>query len=291
LKPLWKGFLFVTLALLASFLIWGGALYSIGYFDAESEEYVRTVEVGSAKELTVDNDFGFATVRAEDRSDIQIEVYKWTLFGREELDKADIDITTGTVIRVAVDSEDGASLVIIDLTIEVPMTLNVTEVRTEAGRAEVVGTAGKLSISCSAGNVKVIDVGRVEYAKSTTGWVYMRSCGDITRVQTGTGAIDVLDGGTLVEASTDTGSVVVHVKDIPPDGTRIATETAPVVLYVDRNVTADFNMRTDTGRIEITGMEHVFTNSEETHKAGRINGGGPLIELTTVTGDIALRGE
>lgn len=106
--------------------------------------------------------------------------------------------------------------------------------------------------------------------------------GDVT-ARTGSGSIELknLSGGVKA----DTGSGDIKLSGQPKADWRVRTGSGGVELWADRSA---FTLDASTGSGDIkTDREMVVQGSiEKHHISGKINGGGPLVRISTGSGDI-----
>jgi DUF4097 and DUF4098 domain-containing protein YvlB len=95
-----------------------------------------------------------------------------------------------------------------------------------------------------------------------------------------------------VEASTTNGGVDVDVDRVHPDGIRLETTNGGVRLTLPQSARADVKAEVTNGGID-TGTLAIEKTGETTrrHLEGRLNGGGPRIDLETTNGGIKIAGK
>jgi hypothetical protein len=134
-----------------------------------------------------------------------------------------------------------------------------------------VPAGASVKVTNTNGRVSVTDISGPVEARTTNGGVTARG----------------LKG--RVEASTTNGGVDVEVDQVHPDGIRLETTNGGVRLTLPQSAKADVRAEVTNGGID-TGtlaIEKVGEASRR-HLEGRLNGGGPRIDLETTNGGIRI---
>ncbi len=96
-----------------------------------------------------------------------------------------------------------------------------------------------------------------------------------------------LDGGDLVQFGTTNGGIKVQVAKVPVNGIRLDTTNGSIDLQVPADARADISARWVNGDFETSGV-NPQGEKDRRHYQGKLNGGGPHIELNTTNGRIRI---
>jgi len=137
-----------------------------------------------------------------------------------------------------------------------------------------VPAGASVNVTNTNGRVSVADISGPVEARTTNGGVTARG----------------LKG--RVEASTTNGGVDVDVDQVHPDGIRLETTNGGVRLTLPNSAKADVKAEVTNGGID-TGTLEIEKTGQATrrHLEGRLNGGGPRIDLETTNGGIKIAGK
>jgi len=94
-----------------------------------------------------------------------------------------------------------------------------------------------------------------------------------------------------VTASTTNGRLEIEVAQVAGGGVRLETTNGSIELRLPRSAKADVRARAVNGGVRTSDLE-VESSGEPARRRveGRLNGGGPLIQISTVNGGITLIG-
>ncbi len=93
--------------------------------------------------------------------------------------------------------------------------------------------------------------------------------------------------GTIVQVGTTNGSIKVQVARVPSEGIRLDTTNGNIDLQVPADAKADIAARWVNGDFETNGVNPDGTKDRRRYD-GKLNGGGPRIEMNTTNGRIRL---
>ena len=127
---------------------------------------------------------------------------------------------------------------------------------------------------------------------NTNGRVSVRDISGPVEARTTNGGVTARGLTGRVEASTTNGGVDVDVDRVHPDGIRLETTNGGVRLTLPQSARADVKAEVTNGGID-TGTLEIEKVGEATrrHLEGRLNGGGPRIDLETTNGGIKISGK
>ncbi len=195
--------------------------------------------------------------------------------------KGKINASTGGGDIVMVSSQEGAIL------------------EAGGGNIEVKQCAGKLRISTGGGNIDVGDAGGAVEVETGGGSIRVGSAKGLVRAETGAGRIE-LNGITSARAQTGTGGIVAKfvAADSAHEDSVLETAMGDVTVYLEPSLNLNVRASIDLANghnihsdfPEIRVMSEGGQWGPRTITAdGKLNGGGPLLKVSTTTGDISFR--
>ena len=94
-----------------------------------------------------------------------------------------------------------------------------------------------------------------------------------------------------VSAESTNGGIDLSIASLGKDGVRASTTNGGIGVDVPADIKADVSVRVTNGGIGVDNLQVETTEQNRRHLEGRINGGGPRIELSTTNGGIHLTGK
>ena len=232
----------------------------------------ETMAAEDVDTLRVDGDAGEITVLGSDREDIDIDVKRQSSSIRTDLETLELrsERTNGTLeLRSEWTGSEGwlRNRPSMNLEIDAPREMALEAVRASVGRVTVRDMAGDLRVDASTGRVDVADVDGGVGASTSTGRVEIR---DVER---------------LDDVSTNTGRVEADVPAIDGD-TTVSTTTGRIEAAIDPDLDAELRVQTNTGGVEVSGLELTDETRGDDVVTGTLGDGGPMLRLETNTGRI-----
>ncbi|MDX2111946.1 MAG: DUF4097 family beta strand repeat-containing protein [Verrucomicrobiota bacterium] len=209
------------------------------------------------------------------------------------------------------------------VTLKVPATYNL-DVRCTSGDVKATGIQGNHNLTSTSGKVSTLKCAGDHNLKTTSGDIQMNDCtGDFTVQSTSgtvglkncpgkhtlssvSGDIRVRDGHGALQLKSTSGEILVEntpgahhaksssgdIKLLIPGGldtpTTVSSTSGDVVVKVPASSLASIALKTVSGNL--TSDFAITSESVDSRKnqiKGTINGGGSLIEITTVSGDVS----
>ena len=195
--------------------------------------------------------------------------------------KGSLNATTGGGDVVLVSSQGGAVL------------------ETGGGNVQVQQCGGKLRASTGGGNIEIGDVVGPMELETGGGSIRVASSKAFVRAETGAGRIE-LNGVPGAKAETGSGTIVVRFVAMAGanEASTMETGAGDVIVYLDPamhiSVRASIDMAnghtisSDFAEIKVT-TEGGEWGPQAVSAQGGLNGGGPMIKLTTASGNIQIR--
>jgi DUF4097 and DUF4098 domain-containing protein YvlB len=170
---------------------------------------------------------------------------------------------------------------------------------TGGGSIQVERCAGRVKASTGGGSIELGDIGGAVEMETGGGSIRLSSAKGPVRAQTGGGSIE-LNGVPSARAETGGGGIVA--KFVPSNGERhdsqLETSAGDITVYLDPNVNISVrasidvanghNIRSDFPDIRVSSEGGDYGPKTVTAE-GSLNGGGPVLKVSTTTGDISFR--
>lgn len=119
------------------------------------------------------------------------------------------------------------------------------------------------------------------------GAVHLSGLGGPVKVQTSNGEITGEQLAGALDAATTNGAIKVHVAAVQEDGIRLDTTNGGIDLRMPATAKATISARWSHGGFEANGLKPEG-ELERRRYNGKLNGGGPRIELATTNGGIRI---
>ena len=175
-----------------------------------------------------------------------------------------------------------------------------TVLESGAGDIQVKQVGGDLKISTGGGNIEVDSASGPIEVETVGGSIRIGSAKGLVRAETGAGGID-LNGIFAVHAETGSGGISAHFVVLPGGGhadSVLETSNGDIIVYLPVNFRARIR-----AAIEAANGQKIYSDFPEIPvrmdsnvdwpqtitAEGNLNGGGPIIKVQTVSGNIYFR--
>lgn len=165
-------------------------------------------------------------------------------------------------------------------------------ISTSGGDVKVSDLIGVLKASTSGGDIVLSSITGKIYASTSGGDVKVNTVSGVTEVSTSGGDVNVRNAKGYVDASTSGGDIHVDIRK-ECDGVKASTSGGDLVINIPAATGVNLDARTTGGRVSLTDdLEVGFKGTKKKDKVdGKINGGGPEVNLRTSGGDIRISGQ
>jgi len=166
------------------------------------------------------------------------------------------------------------------------------EAETISGEIELVEIEGDVNLSSLSGDLSLNQVKGNILLKSTSGKLHMSSVEGTIRGYTASGKIVMRKIRGVVELiETASGDIQAELLEVADDwlGMIFDSATGDIEVSLPRDLGANLGIKTVSGRISCDFTIFTRGQFEPGTLGGPINGGGPLLEIETTSGDIFLR--
>lgn len=167
------------------------------------------------------------------------------------------------------------------------------KLRTSGGDINLARIDGEVEGSTSGGDIRLVE-GTAKVKLSTSGGdIQVEKSGGETDVSTSGGDIKIKSVVGRVRASTSGGDI--HAKIVGPvsGDCSLTTSGGEVVVSVDAQAAFDLKAHTSGGDVDAAGLTITITGGGvgKNRLQGKVNGGGPQLNLGSSGGDIRIRAE
>lgn len=262
------------------------AMAGINFLYEEQEEFRETYTVDPGTRLEVHNANGEITVSTWNKNVVEVYALKKTRYGKDELKKVNIDVSTDDKITVRTEYLEKNARVSVEYTIHVPSNVEIDRLETSNGEITLTGTKGDARLITSNGEIYVKDVtGSVE-AETSNGEIIIEGTTAAVSAVTSNGEITIKRAKSIVEAVTSNGNIEAEILHIPDKGSTIETSNGSIKLYLKDGLDADMRLTTSLGSVSVHDIDLLVSNQSKTYLKGKIGNGGALIKATTSLGEI-----
>lgn len=234
----------------------------------KTEKVERLFSVPAGTDLAISNVNGSITVTSWDRPQIRLIAEK----------------------RVRAGSDSAASQGLAQLKIEIEHSRNTLSIRTRHPRRNN-GFLEWLSGSNVDASVKydlVVPRNLNASLETVNGRVNVNGVNGKLDIETVNGKIAIAASGGAVEASTVNGGISAELLNVLPGAMSLSTVNGGVDLALPSSVRANVDVRTVNGGIS-SELPLTAMTSGKRQLSGRINGGGPALEIRTTNGGVRIR--
>jgi hypothetical protein len=163
--------------------------------------------------------------------------------------------------------------------------------RTSGGSISVAGCKGDVDVKTSGGGVSLGDIDGNTSAHTSGGSINAKKLNGKAVVKTSGGSIEVADIKGSIEAGTSGGSVAAAISEQPSGDCRIYTSGGGIKVTLAEKIAVDVDAKTSGGRVvtDLPVTTSVPAEPKSNHLQGKVNGGGPALQLQTSGGSIHLK--
>lgn len=243
-------------------LVLGGCDMSLGNLTGRaSDEWTRSYPLTAGGELRIGNGNGSIEVEAVDGSTVEVRAER--------------------IAKAATDT--GAQELLPRITIKEDVKPDRVSIETERMSGIMVGASFEVRYHVRAPKNAAVDL------TNTNGAVLVSGSSGRVSAKTTNGSVTTKNLTGAVEARTTNGSVNVDVASVGSGKIALRTTNGSVTLRLPDDAKADVLATWTNGGINVSNVKIDVTERSRRRFEGRMNGGGPLIELQTTNGGIRIR--
>ena len=219
--------------------------------------------------LDVDNQNGNITILNWDEKYIDITATKKSHSSEEALKDITVALegTHGCKVKTTIPEGIRGS---VSYLIKVPRRAHLRRIQTTNGGIYIRNTRGEIE------------------ATTTNGMIDVRHVMGTLKAITTNGAIEVTDVDTILELGTTNGHIAAEILTLDND-LNIHTTNALLKVRINPKLNALIKGATSNAEISVKGLSLHTENSDKNHFQGRLNKGGPTLQLTTSNASIKIQ--
>lgn len=171
-------------------------------------------------------------------------------------------------------------------------TRGTARLRTSNGRITITGVTGNVEAGTSNGSVHLADCRGSAVLRTSNGSIRASGVRDRFEATTSNGSIKAgITGGSSdepIEVRTSNGSITLTLREQPATDIIATTSNASITVRAPESLAARVKLSTSNGSVKTDFQVLVSGTQKKTRLNGTINGGGPLVKLTSSNGNIRL---
>ncbi len=161
--------------------------------------------------------------------------------------------------------------------------------KTAGGNVALAGATEAADLRTSGGSIDAGEVQGSLVAQTSGGSIIIRHARGNAVAKTSGGNITIDDVGGTIDASTSGGSVSARFAIQPKGNCSLRSSGGSIRADLSGTLAVDLDAKTSGGRV-ITDLPVTVRGEQKSHHLqGKINGGGPVLELKTSAGNVHLR--
>jgi hypothetical protein len=243
-------------------LVLGGCDMSLGNLTGRAtDEWTRSYPLTAGGEIRIGNGNGSIEVEAVEGSTVEVRAER--------------------IAKAATDT--GAQELLPRITIKEDIKPDRVSIETERMGGIMVGANFEVRYHVRAPKSASVDL------TNTNGTVVVSGSAGRVAAKTTNGSVTTKNLTGAVEARTTNGSVNVDVASVGSGRIALRTTNGSVTLRLPDDAKADVLATWTNGGINVSNVKIDVTERSRRRFEGRLNGGGPLIELQTTNGGIRIR--
>jgi hypothetical protein len=276
------------------------------------EDFQHSYEMSPGGRVSVESFNGSIEVTGWDREEVEITGTKYAS-KQAVLDALEVDIVrTGDSIHVrAVRPSGRRGNMGVKFVVHAPRTVDLdrlessngsvtvraidgnARLKTSNGRITVAGLSGDLEATTSNGAVKLEDTEGSAVVKTSNGAINAEHVRGHFSAKSSNGSITAVVGGQdesgrPIELHSSNGGIKLTLEEQPASEVIASTSNASITVYAPPSLQAELKASTSNASIRTDFEVTVQGTQKKTRLNGKINGGGPLLDLGSSNGGIKL---
>ena len=275
----------------------------------EDFEFTRPLNPGGR--LAVENSNGSIEIQVWDEDEAQIRGVKFAS-SKKLLDLIEIDVAgSGDFVRVRTVKPSGrfGSMgarytirvphgAVLDPLITTNGTITVTgdvggvRARTSNGRVKIAGASGDVEIQTSNGSITCTEIEGDARLSTSNGAIRVDGLKGRLRAKTSNGSVKARiepgPGPEPIEIRTSNGAISLTLQAPPAADVIVTTSNASITVRAPESLRARLRLRSTNGAVSADFEVAGAGERSKRRLEGLVNGGGPLVELTTTNGTVRL---
>lgn len=161
--------------------------------------------------------------------------------------------------------------------------------QTAGGSIDIDGATGTVDANTAGGSIKVGESGGRVNVHTSGGSIHVDGVRNGLEAKTAGGSINLRHVGGIVKAQTSGGSISAEFSDAPTGACSLQTSAGGIDVALDPSWALDLDAQTSAGGVDTQIPVTIEGQQHRSALRGKINGGGPRLELKTSAGRIEIR--
>jgi DUF4097 and DUF4098 domain-containing protein YvlB len=273
-------------AAIPALLVTGCIDIDFGSSDRYQADFHYNFDLQPGGRLNIENINGPVEIEGWDQNKVEITGVK-NAATHEALDRLRIDIhNSPSSIDIRTVRASGTRNVGARYTLRVPRSAVLDRIVTSNGSLHIRDMDGGGSLKTSNGSIRAEDIRGAIDAETSNSSVELQNIAGDVKARTSNGRIRAERISGECEAHTSNSSIAVEFDHAPKSRVRAETSNGGITVRLPGNTAA--RIEADTSNGSVTTDFEADRGSRGNHLETTINGGGPLIELTTRNGSISI---
>jgi len=158
--------------------------------------------------------------------------------------------------------------------------------RADSGGIEVRGIKGPIDCETDSGGIHANDIDGEVRARADSGGIHIRNVSGPVYAHADSGGIDALQVAGSVEAMVDSGGI--RIAQTKAAAIKAQADSGGADITLASTGGYELKAHSDSGGITVSELTISGTNSRR-HVAGKVRGGGPMVDVHTDSGRISIR--
>ena len=280
--------------------------------------FSRTLSVSGAPTISVATGSGYIHVTTGSQSEVRINAkvkseHGWSFNTRgtdsdrvRQITSNPPIVQSGNAITIGPSASDESQYRNIEIDYDVTLPAATTlKVASGSGDIEVGNVTSLVSAATGSGNIHLNNVGATPHVSTGSGTIRADGVHGAASLETGSGDIELhQEQAGDVKAQTGSGTIRLHgvnggvrvgsgSGDIEVDGNpstdwKLITGSGSVRLSLVSSARYSLNASTSSGNITVPQPLTLQDSLNKQHIVGTMNGGGPILKISTGSGDISV---
>lgn len=161
--------------------------------------------------------------------------------------------------------------------------------QTAGGSIDVAGATGNVDANTAGGSIQVGETGGKVKVHTAGGIIHVDGARHGLEAKTSGGSVNLSHVGGVVNAQTSGGSISVEFSEAPTGACFLQTSAGGIDVSLDPSWALDLDAQTSAGGVDTQIPVTIEGQQNRSALRGKINGGGPRLELRTSAGRIEIR--
>jgi DUF4097 and DUF4098 domain-containing protein YvlB len=161
--------------------------------------------------------------------------------------------------------------------------------QTAGGSIDIAGATGNVDANTAGGSIHVGETGGKVNVRTAGGSIHIDGVRNGLEARTSGGSVNLTHVGGIVNAQTSGGSISAEFSEAPTGACTLHTAGGGIDVTLDPSWAIDLDAQTSAGGVDTQIPVTIEGQQHRSVLRGKINGGGPRLELRTSAGRIEIR--